>query len=443
MESRYQTIRIYPHTLRTQHCPVALEKWALLFDSAAQRNILQCKFRNIQSRPIQSMSIKIDCYISESEGSILSFPYQYSDLCMPEDQIFGFQTPIFLPHQRLTHFTFTVTRVQFSDGTLFEGEEPLAPDPKTSPDSNDIHSNSRDIQTPKPPKNKRRLLAGLLIGCACLAAFAVITKYLLIPEFQYHQAAAYVENKEYTKALPVYENLGDYKDAKSKISETNYLYAGSLELSGDYQEAMAIYTELGQYKDCPDKVTEMKYRIADQFFNYEAYEEASLRFTALADYKDSESMATYSHAMQLMKEKKFEEAYEVFFSLRGGLGKLKNGLENYYESVYQLGNYYNEQGEFMEAYDLFEGIQDYKDGHQQMGRSAKLAMQYSLTNKKWMDAIGYFELIPKDYENLFVDENYLLMSLDDAVSYNSDYAWTNEGLIIQAFLAAHNYKTTF
>ncbi len=196
MESRYQTIRVNPHILRTQHCPVALEKWALLFDSAAQRNILQCKFRNIQSRPIHSLLIKIDCYISESVGPIHSLTYLYSDLCVPEDQIFGIQTPIFLPDQRLTHFTFTVTKVQFSDGTLFEGEERLLPDPKTFPARNNTPSLSGDIQNSKPQKNKRRLLASFLIACAVLAACTVLTKYLLIPEFQYHQAAKYVENKE-------------------------------------------------------------------------------------------------------------------------------------------------------------------------------------------------------------------------------------------------------
>ncbi len=112
---------------------------------------------------------------------------------------------------------------------------------------------------------ERRTLKFALIGVAAvevIVTVALIIINIIIPASKYNNALELAANGNYDQAIVIFTELGDYKDAIEKISETNYQKADAFAEKGDYANAAICYCKLDNYKDAREKRLEMLNKFA-------------------------------------------------------------------------------------------------------------------------------------------------------------------------------------
>lgn len=100
---------------------------------------------------------------------------------------------------------------------------------------------------------------------------------------------------DYTGAIAVFDELGNYKDAVSLKKEAAYTEAKILMESSDYDSAIDLLDELGSYKDASSLKDEAEtaienadaYEKADSLQQCGKIAEAAISFGALGDYADA------------------------------------------------------------------------------------------------------------------------------------------------------------
>ena len=95
---------------------------------------------------------------------------------------------------------------------------------------------------------------------------------VIIPNSQYNDAIALMDDGEYEEAIYLFESLNNYKDSVEKISECNMLFAEkkydnacTLIDNNQYSEAVVIFRSLGEYKDSAEKVGLCEEKIIEKF----------------------------------------------------------------------------------------------------------------------------------------------------------------------------------
>lgn len=74
-------------------------------------------------------------------------------------------------------------------------------------------------------------------------------------------------------------------------NSSNYTKAEELLSSGDYSAALEIYTDLGDYEDSQDKAKKCTYEIANECFEQKNYKNALENYSELGDYEDAKDKA--------------------------------------------------------------------------------------------------------------------------------------------------------
>lgn len=109
--------------------------------------------------------------------------------------------------------------------------------------------------SPKKQKKSRKKLWAILIPVIILALLAAAAGAVyFLASYNYEQATACVEAKEYDQALALYEKFSFYGDSQEHIDELNRLQkayndAGALATANDYVSAIAVLSQLGDYRD--------------------------------------------------------------------------------------------------------------------------------------------------------------------------------------------------
>lgn len=94
-------------------------------------------------------------------------------------------------------------------------------------------------------------VAVLLLGVGIFLGTANIRKY--------YSASRNLENKKYTEALEVFEELKDYKDSKVKVKECNYLMGKRSLDDSRYEESMEYFKIAAGYEDADDLYLEAEH----------------------------------------------------------------------------------------------------------------------------------------------------------------------------------------
>ena len=94
------------------------------------------------------------------------------------------------------------------------------------------------------------------IKCISAAAMAVFLCISLTAcnSTKYQEASQHYENGNYTAALEIYEELGEYEDSAEKAVMCKYAVGESLYSEGEYSAALELYKAVGSYKDAEDKI---------------------------------------------------------------------------------------------------------------------------------------------------------------------------------------------
>lgn len=96
-------------------------------------------------------------------------------------------------------------------------------------------------------------ISSLVVAILAVIAFGVYWFVELGPSIKYSDAEELLAAGEYREAIVKFSDLGDYRDAASRLTEARYLYALSLIDSGKSFEAYTQLAALGSYRDAAQK----------------------------------------------------------------------------------------------------------------------------------------------------------------------------------------------
>lgn len=119
MSTRYERIKGYNEKLWAKGSPVTINKGALLRDNAKDMNVLQLELENVTSYIITAVVLCIEC-ASISNEIVETKEFTYLDLNVFADNTFGTQVPIQIDNKEARNFSFTVKKVYFKNGDIFD-----------------------------------------------------------------------------------------------------------------------------------------------------------------------------------------------------------------------------------------------------------------------------------------------------------------------------------
>ena len=175
--------------------------------------------------------------------------------------------------------------------------------------------------TPKKKSNKAKFIIPVVI---LIVAIIVVNAIRFVPGFiaetRYNSALELINEKNYTEAIEILTELGEYEDSQEKIKECKYQNALLLIDAEEYSEAKALLEELKGYNtDIETKIQICDYSIAKQYLEKGKYDKAQELFTALKDYGDSKDMireCSYRKALSLIEGKKYEDAIKILSDIK-------------------------------------------------------------------------------------------------------------------------------
>jgi len=117
MSARYEQLQKSSPCLYTPGSPVVIVAFGLLKDTETGSVIAQVKFQSIDTRRI--VAARVDVHTYDISGDPLEglTDFQYLDLNVSRDDLFGAKTAIHLPDYRTRQFSLQVNRIVFSDNT--------------------------------------------------------------------------------------------------------------------------------------------------------------------------------------------------------------------------------------------------------------------------------------------------------------------------------------
>lgn len=119
MGERYERIILSESRFWNVKSPVMLLKWALLKDNQNKHNVLQLKLLNYSEKDILAVSVDINCYdLNKELVEVIS--YDYLDLNILPNQIFGDREAIDVESRTAREFQFIIKKVFYSDKSNFD-----------------------------------------------------------------------------------------------------------------------------------------------------------------------------------------------------------------------------------------------------------------------------------------------------------------------------------
>lgn len=171
---------------------------------------------------------------------------------------------------------------------------------------------------------KKKSKKGKIIFIVIIIAALAFAGYKYIPgiinNFKYEKATTLASEGNFTEAIAVYKELGNYSDSEEKIKECTYNNAVELEEAENFAEAKAAYESLGEYKDCLTRVKTCAYNEALLLLDGGKYDDAAKLFSELSDYGNSQEMVkecSYRKALALTENGEYENAIELLTTIKG------------------------------------------------------------------------------------------------------------------------------
>jgi TolA-binding protein len=116
-----------------------------------------------------------------------------------------------------------------------------------------------NIPAPEVPKTKNKSLGMILIGTIAVAAIAVAVFFMTKNSREYSKAQKLLADKKYTEAETIFNELGDYKDSSSVVTECEYQLGMKAFERKEYENALQVFEEIKDYKDSAEMVEQSTY----------------------------------------------------------------------------------------------------------------------------------------------------------------------------------------
>lgn len=156
----------------------------------------------------------------------------------------------------------------------------------------DETDNDSDEKNNGPAKKgiskKTKALIGIIAGFILIGGIVIffMTENMRL----YNKALELIDEKNYTEASKIFQELNDYKDSDVKHKECKFSMANDLFAQGNYEDAIKLYDGLGDYGDAETKSNESNYLIAKLLMDEEKYSEAGQIYSELGEYKNSKEL---------------------------------------------------------------------------------------------------------------------------------------------------------
>ncbi len=180
-------------------------------------------------------------------------------------------------------------------------------------------TDSTEDKPKKKKKSHKGLIIFILIILVVLAGAAYKYAPGIINDFKYDKATSLAAEGNYTEAITLFTELGDYEDSAEKVKECSYNNALALEKDEKFGKAAALFETLGDYKDSAIRNKVCIYGEASLALEKGNYDEATKLFKTIKDYGDSSDKineCSYRKASSLMEEKQYESAIEIFSDIK-------------------------------------------------------------------------------------------------------------------------------
>lgn len=123
MSERYSRLFTLSQNLYAVGAPVVISAGALLKDNQTGKVLAQLKIKNIDSKTVKAVTIRINMLDAANKPLDNTVEYQYLDLSVSRDMEFGQKIPIMLPDRTARAFSVSVVRVIFFDNSEWTGNE--------------------------------------------------------------------------------------------------------------------------------------------------------------------------------------------------------------------------------------------------------------------------------------------------------------------------------
>ena len=409
MAARYKTNRIFTDKLWQKDCPVLMEKGAFLYDTVKQLHLLQFKFRNLQSKVIESVYIEIKFPKTEHDVSNVPINYRYQEIHAALHDCFGIQSPIYVIKKEVNEFQLTVKSVHFQDKSIWTGASPLislaAPDYLTSLGEyqetfiQEVHK-IKDINCMNLPTDREEFwycACGTVNGkdethCINCSIPKEAIFQLKDPDFlkarkqeadtRQKLLEAEQEAERLKKLQTELENKKKRKKVLFRITavccslvllfgigllsvkvfypEYRYNKAVSYMENRNYDNALQVFESLGDYKDSSKKLLETKYAYAGVLAENKDYDDALAYYNELNDSMDvgeEIDLVRYQLANDCVENGRYSDALKIYQDL----ADYKDCARRISETKYLLVNASMESKDYTTAYRLYTELGDYKD----------------------------------------------------------------------------------
>ena len=334
-------------------------------DNQTGKIIAQVKFKNISTKAIHALTVKIhakDVQGADVEG-VESF--QYLDLNVRRDEEFGAKTPVPLPNMVARSFSCKCVSAVFSDGTVWECEDDavwtVLPAPVLL--KNEIGAGLAE-QYKRDTNSKAEFKVidhADLWSCSCGAINSMNEEHCHACRTQKTALLAAL-NVEALRA-----NKKKYDDAvaakQAELAEAERVRIAKNKKYGIIAiSAVAILIALVLIIT-KVVIPAVDYKNANALLNQGEFIAAEEAFGALGDYKDSQTMVLecqYQQALYQIKNGNYDDAYKA---LRG-LADYKDSLAQIRNSIFQRAKDHIEHKEYKTAYYLLEDMDNDPDAQE-------------------------------------------------------------------------------
>ncbi|MBP3338379.1 MAG: hypothetical protein J6L69_03125 [Lachnospiraceae bacterium] len=459
MKSRYNRIYVHEEPLWCDEIPVIIEAYALLEDIKESEIIAQIKFRNVHER-LSAIFVNIETFDISGE-KISEISYQYLDLDVDNNELFGSQNAIELKNNYVRNINISVEKVVFSDGRIWTSNgnkwnklqklDTYFEDSSNVKLYKSLFGNNKKY-VPAKCQNQWICSCGYVnlidkTNCQeCQCDLEILTQGLdvewLKVETEYRIACnkAMSNNiNELEKAIQIFES-SDYKDSakmlvkcQEKIKTINNQNIERAKKEKEIEErkrkrllfismalvAVLIFGVISVKYVIPNVKKHNMYKKATSYLNDEKYEEAIEMFRELGDYKDAESMineSKYLQAASCLKKKAWDKASSLYRKL----DDYKDSKVMLNEVKYQEAKYCFESKDYIRAYMLFNTVSEYKDS-EDMAKECK-----------YQEAKGYYEIGGINYINMAINTYSVIEGYKDVNSLLADAYYEVSMLLIKA-----------
>ncbi len=256
-------------------------------------------------------------------------------------------------------------------------------------------------------RKTRKILKILIPVAAVIAVIAALTPGVIRPAIEkasaYREATQLLEVGSFDEAKDAFDALEDYKDSADMSKEAVYRKAESFYAEKDYEKAISIWQRVNDYSDSSERIETAKadwkesdYQAAVEAANGKDYKAALTAFKALGDYKDSKELyisGCYEYAVSLAADKQFSLAIDYFNLAKG----YKDADQLKTDTVYLYGCDLMSKKRYREAVAQFNKCKEYKNTPNKLLEAKYKYVTSHLTSKDNMTFHYLKDLIAADY----------------------------------------------